>query len=225
MAETIFAVIYVILSYFLGSICTAVVVCKMFELPDPRDQGSKNPGATNVLRIAGKSTALMVLVGDMLKGVIPVLLARVYGVSDIFLGFVCFSAIAGHMFPVFFGFKGGKGVATMLGTLFGLNFMLGVLALATWIIIATVFRYSSLASLLTALVMPIYAILFMRDVNVFIPLMVVTFLIFYKHRDNITRLTDGTETKINLKKKNTLQEELASIEPEDTELPKDKKPE
>ncbi len=150
-------VVAVIIAYLIGSISTAIVTCKLMGLPDPRKQGSGNPGATNVLRFGGKKAAIITLIGDMVKGVLPVLLAKWYGLDTMGLGLVAFAVFFGHLFPIFFRFQGGKGVATAFGCLIALSWPLGVSLGITWLIIAMVFRYSSLAAILAALLAPVYA--------------------------------------------------------------------
>lgn len=188
----------IVLAYLIGSICSAVIVSYLFDLPDPRLEGSKNPGATNVLRLAGKQYAIIVLAFDMLKGLLPVLLAKMLMADPITVGFTCFAAVLGHMYPVFFDFKGGKGVATALGALLGFHFLLGVAVIATWLLIANFFRYSSLASIISMSLAPLYSLGIVHNLSAFPPLMCIAIFILYKHRDNITRLIDGTESKINL---------------------------
>src|SRR5689334_17854922 len=139
-------IIAFIIAYLIGSISTAIVTCKIMRLPDPRDQGSGNPGATNVLRFGGKKAAIITLMGDMLKGVIPVLAAKWFGFNTVGLSLVAFAAFLGHLYPIFFRFQGGKGVATAFGCFIALSWPLGLLLAATWLIIAILFRYSSLAA-------------------------------------------------------------------------------
>lgn len=191
----------VVVGYLVGSICSAVIVCRLFDLPDPRTEGSRNPGATNVLRIAGKQYAVIVLLGDMLKGVLPVLLAKLLGGGAVIVGFTCLATVVGHMYPVFFEFKGGKGVATAIGALLGFHFLLGVAVLVTWILVANFTRYSSLASIVAMILAPFYSIFAVHGINAFPPLALITLLILYKHRDNITRLIDGNESKLNFRSK------------------------
>lgn len=186
----------IIVGYVVGSICSAVIVCRLFELPDPRTAGSKNPGATNVLRIAGKKYAAMVLIGDMLKGLLPVLLAKMLGSGDTLISITCVAAVLGHVFPVFFDFKGGKGVATALGGMLGLHFMLGVMVIATWLLVAKFSRYASLASILAIILAPFYSLVTIGNLHAFLPLILIALLVLYKHHDNITRLLEGTEEKI-----------------------------
>ena len=192
------ALLAIVLGYLCGSLCSAIIVCRVFALPDPREAGSKNPGATNVLRLAGKKYAAMVLVGDMLKGVVAVLIAKLLGVSPLVVAFTGLAAVVGHMFPIFFDFKGGKGIATALGALLGLNLILGVLAIATWLIVANYSHYSSLASLVSLTLAPVFSLFIMQNMELVTPLFCMTILIYYKHRSNINRLLDGTEPKIYL---------------------------
>ncbi len=187
------------IGYLSGSINSAIIISKIFSLPDPREEGSNNPGATNVLRLSGKKYASMVLVGDILKGFLPVLLGQLLGANDFILSVVGLSTVLGHIYPVFFGFEGGKGVATALGALLGLNFIMGVVLLAIWMLVANFSRYSSLASLVTLVIAPFAAIFSTENVNVFPPLLIMSLLVIYKHRDNINRLLAGKEHKISLK--------------------------
>ncbi len=191
---------YVITGYLSGSVCSAVIVCRLFSLPDPRVEGSKNPGATNVLRLAGKKYALLVLFTDMLKGFLPVIIAKALGADTTVLGYVCFAAVLGHMYPLFFNFKGGKGVATALGVLLGFHWLLGGMVIATWLVVALISRYSSLASVLSIILTPLYSLIILKNMQAFIPLGLIMIFILYKHHSNMTRLLDKTEPKINLKK-------------------------
>ena len=186
----------IIIGYLVGSICSAVIVCRIFDLPDPRLQGSKNPGATNVLRLAGKEYAAIVLLADMLKGFLPVLLAKALDAGPIILGFTCLATVIGHMYPIYFKFKGGKGVATAIGALLGFHFMLGVLVIVTWLIVAKLTRYASVASIVSMVLAPFYSLYAVGNENAFLPLAIITLFVLYKHRENITRLQDGKESKI-----------------------------
>ncbi len=161
----------VILAYLMGSICSAVIVCRTFSLPDPRLEGSKNPGATNVLRIAGTQYAAYVMVVDVLKGTLPLLIAKALGAEPLTLAFTCLAAVIGHMYPIFFEFKGGKGVATAIGALLGFNIIIGVLVLVTWLLIAKLSRYSSLASIVSITLSPFYALLLTSQPVTFFPLL------------------------------------------------------
>nr|WP_181951507.1 glycerol-3-phosphate 1-O-acyltransferase PlsY [Legionella sainthelensi] len=189
----------VVLGYLMGSICSAVIICKACSLPDPRTEGSKNPGATNVLRLAGKQYAALVMAADLLKGTIPVLIAKMLDADPGTVSFTALAAVVGHMYPVFFGFKGGKGVATAIGALLGLYFLVGILVAATWLFVAKFSRYSSLASITSIVLAPLYSLLLIQQLSVFLPIFAIALLILYKHKDNINRLIDGTESKIKLK--------------------------
>lgn len=190
----------IIAAYLIGSISAAIVVCKMMGLPDPRSEGSGNPGATNVLRVGGKKAAAITLLGDMLKGFLPVLIAKFIGVSDLALGIIGFAAFIGHLFPVFFGFKGGKGVATMLGVLFGWHWTVGLATALTWLVMAKVFKISSLSALVATLLAPIYLFLIMGKVMpIIISASIMTVILFIRHRSNIQNLFSGNEGKIGKK--------------------------
>ena len=190
-------IIAVAIAYLLGSLQIATIVCKAIGVSDPRQEGSKNPGTTNVLRLGGKIPALLVLIGDMLKGVIPVLLAQRLGLAGIALGFVALAAFLGHVFPIFFNFKGGKGVATTFGVSLALSPVVGALSIATWLIIAFIFRYSSLAAIVTCVFIPIYIAIF-SDHGYLIPIILITIILLWKHTENIKRLLHKEEGKIKL---------------------------
>jgi len=187
-------IILIIIGYLLGSLSSAIIVCKLMKLADPRSEGSGNPGATNMLRMHGKNIAMIVLAGDALKGFIPVILARIVGLDDFWLGIVAFAALVGHVFPIFFQFKGGKGVATTIGGLLGLVPVVGIICAVVWILVAAIFRYSSLASLAAVVVAP-FLMVFIY-VHFFIPVALMTALVIWKHWDNIEKLRDGTESKL-----------------------------
>jgi glycerol-3-phosphate acyltransferase PlsY len=187
------------IGYLCGSISSAVLVSKIFSLPDPRKEGSNNPGATNVLRLSGKKYAALVLVYDMLKGFFPVLLGQFLHASPAILGFTCLAAVLGHVYPLFFNFEGGKGVATALGAFLGLHFLMGSTLIAIWFLVANFSRYSSLASIITMIIAPFAAIYVDRGLSTFIPLLLISLLILYKHRKNINQLMEGKEPKISLK--------------------------
>lgn len=194
----------VLAGYLLGSISFAVVVSRVFGLADPRTFGSNNPGATNVLRTGNKAAALVTLLGDALKGAVAVWLVQYVG-PGFGLGpfaFACVGAAAflGHLYPVFFRFQGGKGVATFLGVLLALNFWIGLAACAVWLVVAFVFRYSSLASLAAAASAPVvYGAAFGTGDAVVWPLAAMAALLFWRHRQNIANLRAGTERKIGTK--------------------------
>jgi len=187
--------IFMILAYLLGSISTAIIVCKALGLADPRTEGSKNPGATNVLRIAGKQAAMGVLAADALKGMIPVLLARFFGVSGFGLGMVALAATAGHIFPAYYKFKGGKGVATAIGGFIGLSFLGGLIAGLLWVATAAITRYASLSSVIAVGVAPVLLVMFGRGAY-FTPVIAIAALVIWRHMENIQQLKAGTEDKM-----------------------------
>lgn len=186
-------------AYLAGSISSAVLVCQMRGLPDPRTQGSGNPGATNVLRIGGASSAAMVLLFDMLKGAIPAYLAFRIGVDPVSLGLIAVSACVGHIFPVFFKFKGGKGVATAFGAMAPIGNDFALALITTWIVMVLISRYSSLAAIITAMLAPAYT--WYLDDRFIIPVSMLSALIVIRHKDNIHRLLKGEESKVSRKKK------------------------
>jgi len=186
----------VVFAYLLGSVSAAIVTCKVMGLPDPRSEGSRNPGATNVLRYGGKKAAAITLFGDMLKGLLPVLLGHAMGVDESVLAAIAMAAFLGHLYPVFFGFKGGKGVATAFGVLLGLAWPVALAVLATWLIMAKVFKVSSLAALTAAILTPLYTWQLAPE-NVYISLSIaISILLLWRHRSNIQRLLSGEEGKI-----------------------------
>lgn len=192
------AIIALVIAYLIGSLSTSIILAKVLKMPDPRTQGSGNAGATNVLRTAGKKEALIVLAGDGLKGLIAVWIAALlFHLPPMMLGMVALAAVVGHVFPVFFGFKGGKGVATAVGSVLGLNVLSGILMIACFAGIAFVTRYASLASLITVILAPIF-LLFFGHGAYFIPTALIAALVIYKHKDNILRLKNNTESKIEL---------------------------
>ena len=195
-------------AYLIGSISFAVVVSKCMRLPDPYSYGSGNPGATNVLRTGNKRAAVLTLLGDALKGFLAVILARLVlgeamvtqgAAAWIFCG-VVIAVFLGHLYPLFHGFKGGKGVATACGILFGINLTLGLATLATWLIVAFFLRYSSLAALAAAVFGPVYFVFLFGFQPMAIALSVVCALLIWRHRSNIRNLLNGTETRIGKKK-------------------------
>lgn len=196
-------------AYLLGSLSFAVIVSRLMGLKDPRTFGSKNPGATNVLRSGSKAAAIITLLLDALKGFVPVLLVKwygkPYGLEEGTMALVGLAAFLGHLWPVFFRFEGGKGVATALGVVFGIDLVLGAATGATWLIIAFFFRYSSLASLVAATFAPVYYLLGDRvqwyaDKSIVLVLFVMAGLLGWRHRENIQRLLKGTESKLGAKK-------------------------
>jgi acyl phosphate:glycerol-3-phosphate acyltransferase len=199
-----------LLAYLLGSLSFAVIVSKLMGLSDPRSYGSKNPGATNVLRSGSKPAAVATLLLDGLKGWLPVVLVKWfgadYGLGDGTVAAVGFAAFLGHLYPVFFQFKGGKGVATAAGVLLGVSWILGLATLATWVIIAFFSRYSSLASLVSAVFAPLYYLFGDReawyvDKAILVVMFAISALLIYRHRENINKLLKGTESKLGSGKK------------------------
>jgi glycerol-3-phosphate acyltransferase PlsY len=197
------------MAYLIGSISFAVVVSKCMRLPDPHSYGSGNPGATNVLRTGNKLAAVLTLIGDALKGYIAVMLARILlgdesltsTLGSWVLCGVVIAVFLGHLFPIFHGFKGGKGVATACGILFGINWVLGLATLSTWIIVAMFMRYSSLAALAAAVFGPIYFVFLFGFQPMGWALLAVCLLLIWRHRSNIQNLMNGTESRIGSKKK------------------------
>ncbi len=190
------AALLIIAGYLFGSLSSAIIVCRLWGLPDPRTQGSNNPGATNVLRFGGKKAAAVTLLGDTLKGVLPVLIARLLGADATTLALVAMAAFLGHLYPLFFGFKGGKGVATALGVLLGLAWPVALAAAGTWLVVAKVFKISSLAALIAAALSPLYAWLLDQPRAFIIMLAVMSVLLIWRHRSNIRNLISGAESTI-----------------------------
>lgn len=188
--------LFVVLGYLAGSISTAILVCRAMGLPDPRSEGSRNPGATNVLRFGGKKAAAITLAGDFAKGLLPVLLARLAGVEDTGLALTALAAFLGHLYPVFFGFEGGKGVATAFGAILGLSSLVALAAFATWLFMAFVVRISSLSALTAAALTPLFAWGFGISGVSFAVVLFMVALLVWRHRSNIRQLLAGTEDKI-----------------------------
>jgi glycerol-3-phosphate acyltransferase PlsY len=202
-------VVITLAAYLVGSLSFAVIVSRLMGLADPRTYGSQNPGATNVLRSGNKQAAIATLLFDALKGYLPVVLVKVLGpglgLDDRVVALVAISAFIGHLWPVFFGFKGGKGVATAAGILFGVEPVLGLATLGTWVIVAFFFRYSSLAALAASLFAPAYYVLgdkvaWQTSEAELLAVMAMSALLLMRHKDNITRLVSGQETKIGANK-------------------------
>lgn len=202
LCPTMEILIALVLAYLLGSVPFAVVVSRFYGLADPRHYGSGNPGATNVLRSGNKKAALFTLLGDALKGWVAVFVAQRYGLSDNLVAWVGLAAFVGHLFPIFLVFKGGKGVATAAGVLLGLNPVLGLLVLGTWIAVAYLSRYSSLAAILAAAAAPMYAgFLEGNHGDLLLVVGLLSLALIGKHWGNIQRLLAGQESKIGSKKK------------------------
>ena len=189
-------VLLVAAGYLLGSVATAVLVSRALGAADPRSGGSGNPGATNVLRLAGRRAAALTLAGDVAKGLVPVLAARALDLPPGALALVGLAAFLGHLYPVFFGFRGGKGVATALGALLGMDPLLGAAALATWLVVAGVSRYSSLAALAASGLAPVYAWIVSGRPEVVGAVSVMAALLVWRHRANVRRLLAGEEGRI-----------------------------
>ena len=184
-------------AYLLGSISSAILICRLFRLGDPREQGSGNPGATNVFRIGGKLPAVLVLVFDVLKGTVPVWASYYLGLEPVYLAFVAVMACLGHMFPVFFGFVGGKAVATAFGAILPLGLDLAALLVVTWAIIVRLTSYSSLAAIIAVSLAPIFTFILKPEYT--LPVGILSLLIILRHKDNIIRLVRRQESKISEK--------------------------
>jgi len=201
--QAIYPALAVFAAYLIGSLSFAVIVSRLMGLNDPRTYGSGNPGATNVLRSGNKAAAVLTLLLDALKGFVPVLLVKEfgapYGLYEGTLALVAVAAFLGHLWPLFFRFKGGKGVATAAGVLLGLNPWLGLATLATWIIIAAFTRYSSLAALVSAVFAPFYQVLIWGGGPIAVAVFVMGALLVWRHAANIQKLLNGTESKLGQK--------------------------
>ncbi|MFZ9035744.1 MAG: glycerol-3-phosphate 1-O-acyltransferase PlsY [Francisellaceae bacterium] len=192
-------ILMLIIAYLFGSINSAIIVCLLMGLPSPRSVGSGNPGATNVLRLGNKKAAAITLISDSLKGVIPVVAAHLLGLNATMIGWVALLCVMGHIFPVFFGFKGGKGVATLIGVILGFNWLLAVIFIISWLIVAVVTRYSSLSALIAITVTAI-AVIFMYSSLTALPFIIMAVIVILRHHQNIARLLNGTESKVGAKK-------------------------
>lgn len=191
---TLLIAIMMMLAYLLGSVSSVVLMCKLFRLPDPRLHGSGNPGATNVLRLGGKLPALLVLVFDILKGTIPVWGAYFLKIEPVWLGAIGICACIGHIYPLFFGFKGGKAVATAFGAMMPIGLDLAGLLVGSWLLIIALSGYSSLAAIITVALAPLFT--YMIKPLYTIPVLMLSILIIARHRENIMRLYKGKESKV-----------------------------
>ena len=189
-------ILLVIAAYLLGSINSAILTSQIMRLPDPRSLGSGNPGATNMLRTGSKLAAAVTLLGDLLKGFVPVFITNILFGDSYILAIVGLAALLGHMYSVYYRLKGGKGVATALGILLGLDWQLGVSWIVLWLIVALLFRYSSLAALVATLFIPVIAWLLQFDKSIIALLVIMMILIYWRHRSNIQNLVTGKESKI-----------------------------
>lgn len=196
--EVILGIVLVVLGYLSGSLASAIIVCRVLKLPDPRGQGSGNPGATNVLRLAGKQAAALTLAGDVVKGAIPVLIAHLLTNSSAIHAATAVAAVIGHLYPVFFQFKGGKGVATAFGAIAALIPPVALFMAAVWVLVAMASRYASLASMAAAGVAPLFALVFFRVPAYIAGLVIIAGPLIYRHKGNIERLKNGTESEISL---------------------------
>ncbi|MBK7952954.1 MAG: glycerol-3-phosphate 1-O-acyltransferase PlsY [Candidatus Accumulibacter sp.] len=205
MPPFLITLVAVVAAYLLGSVSFALVASRLFGIADPRSYGSKNPGATNVLRSGHKGAAILTLIGDAAKGWLAVFLASrysvEYGLAAYTLGLVALAVFFGHLYPVFLGFKGGKGVATAAGVLLAFNLWLGLATLATWLFIAFTLRYSSLAALVAAAAAPVYAFLLWGRESMVLVVGIIAMALIGKHWQNLQRLMAGSEPKIGAKKK------------------------
>lgn len=186
----------IVAAYLLGSLSSAIIVCRLMGLPDPRTQGSNNPGATNVLRLGGRKAAAITLLGDTLKGFFPVLAAKLIGVAPLVLAAVAMAAFLGHLYPLFFRFQGGKGVATALGTQFGIHWQIGGLVALLWLLMAKGLNISSLAALVSMALAPLVVWYIWPAPELIGMQILMSLILFWRHRSNIRNLLVGTEGKI-----------------------------
>jgi glycerol-3-phosphate acyltransferase PlsY len=180
-------------AYLIGSISSAIIICRLMGLPDPREQGSGNPGATNVMRIGGKKAAAITLLGDLLKGLIPVYSANLLGAPVELLAFTGLAAFIGHLYPVFFKFEGGKGVATSIGVLLGFSWLLGFAFIGTWILMYKIGKISSLSALCASILSPVYTWFIVGDPAIVAAAVIMMVLLLWRHKSNIQRLLAGEE--------------------------------
>ena len=201
MLNLFLALLAPVLAYLVGSISSAITISRIKNLEDPRNVGSGNPGATNVLRSGDKSAAIMTLAGDILKGFVPVLIARLLGADPLLVALVGLAAFLGHLFPLYYGFKGGKGVATACGVLLAISPLTVFFLVCIWLAVALLTRYSSFAALLAAAAAPLLIMLISPQLTYVALAGVIAGLLIWRHRENINRLLNGTESKINLNKR------------------------
>jgi len=186
----------ILFAYLVGSVSSGIIVSQIFNLPDPRTIGSKNPGATNVMRSGNKKAAIFTLLGDLLKAILVLTLAEYLGFNDLIIVCVALAVLIGHIYPIFYKFQGGKGVATAIGILIALNFKLALIVASIWLLVFGIWRYSSLAAILAAISAPIIAIFILRDQSLYcIAFSFITIIILFKHQGNIKKLLSGTELK------------------------------
>lgn len=185
--------LFVPAAYLIGSISSAIIICRLMSLPDPREQGSGNPGATNVMRIGGKKAAAITLLGDMLKGLIPVYLAKASGLPAELVSITGLAAFMGHLYPILFGFKGGKGVATSVGVLLGYSWLLGLAFMVTWFLIYKLGKISSLSALVASILSPVFAWFIAGNEAFVIASVIMMIFLLWRHKRNIQRLLAGEE--------------------------------
>lgn len=200
MDISIFGIIFIILGYLIGSLSSAIILCRLAGLPDPRTEGSGNPGATNVMRIGGKKLAALTLLGDLLKGLIPVVIVRLLGEPALTISLVAVAAFLGHLYPIFFAFKGGKGVATALGAILGLSPLVALCAFSVWLVVFAISKISSLSALIAAISAPIFLYLFDASGATVWAVIIMDLFLIYRHKANIKRLLKGEEGKLKAKK-------------------------
>ncbi len=193
-------VIYLLFSYLIGAISFGIVMSYIFSLPDPRTIGSKNPGATNVLRTGKKLAALLTLLGDALKGALTVGLAQYFELSSLMVGLIAIATLMGHVFPIYYGFKGGKGVATAAGILFMFSWVMGLTVLGIWLGVFFIWRYSSLAAIIAGSLSPVIGFFYGIDFYELIASSMIALILILRHMENIKRLIDGTESGFKNKK-------------------------
>ena len=193
-------VIYLLFSYLIGAISFGIVMSYIFSLPDPRTIGSKNPGATNVLRTGKKLAALLTLLGDALKGALTVGLAQYFELSSMMVGLIAIATLIGHVFPIYYGFKGGKGVATAAGILFMFSWVMGLTVLGIWLGVFFIWRYSSLAAIIAGSLSPVIGFFYGIDFYELIASSIIALILILRHMENIKRLIDGTESGFKDKK-------------------------
>ena len=186
----------ILFAYLVGSVSSGIVVSQIFNLPDPRTIGSKNPGATNVMRSGNKKAAIFTLLGDLFKAILVLAIAEYLGFNDLIIVCVALAVLIGHIYPIFYKFQGGKGVATAIGILIALNFKLALIVASIWLLVFGIWRYSSLAAIVAAISAPIIAIFILRDQSLYcIAFTLITIIILFKHQANIRKLLSGTELK------------------------------
>ena len=186
----------ILFAYLVGSVSSGIIVSQIFNLPDPRTIGSKNPGATNVMRSGNKKAAIFTLLGDLLKAILVLATAEYLGFNDLIIVCVALAVLIGHIYPIFYKFRGGKGVATAIGILIALNFKLALIVVSIWLLVFGIWRYSSLAAIVAAISAPIIAIFILRDQSLYcIAFTLITIIILFKHKANIRKLLSGTELK------------------------------